>query len=97
MKTDKQYWFKRRRYGWGWFPASWQGWAVFTVFIGVLVVSGLVLLPGAPRNQLTNNVLMFLAIMFTTVLVLIAVALVKGPKPHWRWGKKSSDDPDEDW
>ncbi len=28
-------WFGPKRWGWGWSPASWQGWAV-TVLFGVL-------------------------------------------------------------
>ncbi|HEX4013313.1 MAG TPA: hypothetical protein VHX17_05400 [Candidatus Cybelea sp.] len=26
--NEKRYWFKRRRFGLGWSPKSWEGWAV---------------------------------------------------------------------
>ena len=28
-----QLWFRARRYGWGWAPATWQGWAVLAVYV----------------------------------------------------------------
>jgi len=29
---DNNYWFRAKRYGWGWgLPITWQGWVVFVV------------------------------------------------------------------
>src|SRR5262245_12007807 len=33
--NPEQYWFKRRTYGWGWVPATWQGWLTLLIFLGV--------------------------------------------------------------
>ncbi|MGH2575573.1 MAG: hypothetical protein ACRDFC_07730, partial [Ignavibacteria bacterium] len=27
-----KYWFKRKKYGFGWNPASWQGWVVLLIY-----------------------------------------------------------------
>ena len=32
------YWFKRKLYGWGWTPATWQGWLSTFVFIGLVLI-----------------------------------------------------------
>jgi hypothetical protein len=29
--NPEQYWFKRKAYGWGWVPATWQGWLTILV------------------------------------------------------------------
>lgn len=26
-------WFRAKRYGWGWRPVTWQGWAVVAVWV----------------------------------------------------------------
>lgn len=31
-------WFRRRRYGWGLQPASWQGWAVTAAYVAAVFV-----------------------------------------------------------
>jgi hypothetical protein len=31
------YWFKRKRYGWGFTPATWQGWAVVLGYLIVVI------------------------------------------------------------
>jgi hypothetical protein len=30
--NPEQYWFKRKAYGWGCVPATWQGWLTLGVF-----------------------------------------------------------------
>ncbi|MGB7016331.1 MAG: hypothetical protein WBD69_10335 [Candidatus Cybelea sp.] len=31
--SDKRYWFRRRRFGLGWSPKSWEGWAATGGFV----------------------------------------------------------------
>ena len=33
------YWFKRKLYGWGWTPATWQGWLVLAVFVVLMILN----------------------------------------------------------
>jgi len=45
MRSDPEYWFAAKRYGWGWgLPTAWQGWVVLTAFIG-LVAAGAFIFP----------------------------------------------------
>jgi hypothetical protein len=30
---EKKKWFVRKKYGWGWTPASWQGWLLIALYI----------------------------------------------------------------
>lgn len=89
LKDNPQgYWFKRKLYGWGWTPVTWQGWCVTLVYI--LLVLGLVLtreeaIPGNPDSG--SNFLTFALPIIVLTALLIAVAYKKGEKPCWQWGK----------
>lgn len=88
-----KYWFKRRRYGYGWYPATWHGWLTVAVYIVFLTISAF-LLPVHPDNLL---MLYYMLFVFSSTILLIVISYVKGPKPKWRWGKSPSDNPEEDF
>ena len=82
MSSEPKYWFRAKRYGWGWgLPCAWQGWVVFAIFFGLLGVGAFVL---RPVTEL---------IAYAVVLsgLLIGVCWVKGEPPHWRWGDEKRD------
>ena len=78
------YWFKRRRYGLGWYPVSAAGWVSTAVCVAIIVGGVFLEPPLAP------------AVIAIAALVMVTIALIKGPKPHWRWGQKPTDNPEED-
>jgi len=82
----KNYWFKRRRYGLGWYPVTYQGWLAIAVYVTVVLV-----LPFTVDSSQALPVVGF------ATLLLVGLCYAKGPKPRWRWGKSSSDDPSQDW
>jgi hypothetical protein len=88
-------WFKRRRYGWGWTPVTWQGWLCIVVFLAIVISSSFTL-PMKPNEPTSGQILVFLMYVAGAVLALIGVSFMKGPLPKFRWGKKSTDNPDED-
>lgn len=94
MVKPKKYLFKRRRYGWGWTPVSWQAWVIVALPLGLIIASAF-LLPS--ENAGVADVLLYLGVTCLLVLALIVVAAQVSPKPKWRWGKKKSDNPDEDF
>ena len=78
--TGQVLWFKARRYGWGWGPATtWQGWLVYGAYTA-LVALGAVLLP------LPGHGSAFFATLAVLTTVLIGVCAAKGERPGWRWG-----------
>jgi len=93
--APKKYWFKRKRYGYGLVPATWQGWAVLVVYVESLIILSLLLLDNEEVSS--ANLASFFLILSASMLIVLAVSLSKGPAPKWRWGKKPGDDPNEDW
>lgn len=89
-------WFKRRRYGYGWMPVTWQGGAVVGAY--VLVVAALIpAFLDAPTRAQSKELGFFLLFVAVATVGLISISLRKGPRPRWRWGKKPGDNPDEDY
>ena len=72
-------WFKAKRYGWGWTPSTWQGWAVMVVFV-VAFTAWLAWWVNGERHPL--GMLPLLAL--TAALILICWKT--GEPPRWQWG-----------
>ena len=82
MAAGKTYWFRAKRYGWGWgLPRVWQGWLVLAAFIALLA-AGFWLFP--PHGKLVQ----FLVYVAFLVASLIAICWAKGEPPRWRWGDR---------
>jgi hypothetical protein len=82
MQPASRYWFPAKRYGWGWgVPATWQGWAVFIAYLGLLAL-GATFFP--PRAML----IAFIAYAVILTVALLTVCWLKGEPPRWRWGNK---------
>jgi hypothetical protein len=80
-------WFKAKTFGWGWTPATWQGWVVMLMYVATIAGSAFVSL--WPRASVAGWIGYFSAIAVATVL-LMAVCYKTGEKPGWRWGKPKS-------
>lgn len=69
----KKAWFGPKRYlGWGWTPASWEGWLVTLVYVVILIAAG-AFNKARPEN--------FTATLIVTTAVFIAVIILTGDKP----------------
>ncbi len=81
-----KYWFKARRYGWGWTPATWQGWLVMAIYIM------LVILTFRSDDQLAHSVsdtlINFIPHTLVLTLIVIFIAYQTGEPPHWRRDEK---------
>lgn len=87
------YWFKRRRYGWGWTPATWQGWSL-TLAMVVLIVLPAIL---AGQYGSRGHSVAYIVYVIVVIVVFIVIVEAKSPAPRWRWGKSAEDDPDKDF
>lgn len=93
--TEKQYWFKRRQYGYGWTPVSVEGWLTVVIFISLLIGSSLLLFEESVDSTL-SDLITFFAVAFVITFVTFWISSKHGPEPKWRWGAKPDDDPNED-
>lgn len=79
-------WFKAKRYGWGWYPATWQGWLVTLTAVGLILINTIAvdrMSPSASDTLIGSFILNVLIIA-----ALIGICVAKGEKPKWRWGGK---------
>lgn len=85
--NPERYWFKRKIWGWGWVPVTWQGWLTTFVYIGLILL--LVLnreepIPGNPDSG--SNFLVFGLPFSILTAVFVYIAYRTGEKPRWQWG-----------
>lgn len=76
-------WFKRKTYGFGWTPVTWQGWVV--IFIYVVFLFLILSMVDNYTDALTWKKLVSIVLLSAG---LIVICYKKGEKPKWQWGKK---------
>ena len=73
-------WFKRKIYGWGGYPCSWESWLIVLIFILSIYFIA--------RNTLVKGkVLEYFISLILLTLIIIYLGYKKGEKPRWSWGK----------
>jgi hypothetical protein len=87
--NPNRYWFKRKIYGWGWTPATWEGWLTLAVFISLIFLNAVRL--DAVTASADYTVGPFLIQTVLLVVVLLIVCYKKGESPRWQWGIKGKD------
>jgi len=86
--NPKGYWFKRRLYGWGWFPANWKGWITILIFIILIILNGILFGVNTQNQQPTIfELITFFLTTLLLVIALISICYKKGEKPKWTWGR----------
>ncbi|MFA6520388.1 MAG: hypothetical protein WCT44_02140 [Candidatus Paceibacterota bacterium] len=83
-KKVKKLWFKRRMYGWGWMPISWEGWAVTIIYI--LSLAGDLKFINDSHNSFSATLASFIPRFIFLTLIFVGVCLWKGEKTKWSWG-----------
>ena len=73
----KQIWFKRKLYGYGWYPSTWQGWAIIACwaalfFLGITFFAEHIIFP---------------IFVFIITGILIIICYKYGETPRWQWRK----------
>jgi hypothetical protein len=87
--NPKGYWFKRKRYGYGWTPAKPAGW--FTLLGYLVFIFGAIWYTHTSGLDTTAPEKLIGVIIGATLLLLIIVWRT-GEPPKWRWSKKDSKD-----
>lgn len=89
MQKTNVIWFKRKRYGLGWYPVTWQGWLVLAVYV-FLIITFTRSAAGAvySDSDLLSHVI--LPVVILTIL-LIAICIKTGESLSWQWGDKNNN------
>ena len=73
------YWFKRKMYGWGWTPATKEGWGITLLYVATIIF--LTARESDPIVLLGN---------FVIITILLWVIVFRtGEPPKWQWGNKN--------
>ncbi len=84
MESNKKLWFKRKTYGWGWTPCTWQGWLAVLIYVLCIALFVSWLTPTDTFKQVIAKFILPLSII---TLAFIELAYKKGETPKWQWGK----------
>lgn len=74
-------WFKRKRYGYGWTPVTWQGWLFTIAWIIVFYFT---------VTKIDHEWLKNLIVLVAMTGILFFVCYKKGEKPRWQWGDEKN-------
>lgn len=80
-------WFKRKTYGWGWTPSSWQGWLVVIAYVFLLYFLSLRI---DSFTTLEEIYIEFIVPILIATVALIRISYIKGERPRWQWGESKS-------
>lgn len=81
----RRIWFKAKRYGWGWYPVTWQGWLVLGAYVFVNAYTFLQV--DEISLTATDSLINFFLPCIFFLSVLLTICYLTGEKPRWRWGK----------
>lgn len=83
------YWFKRKMYGWGWVPATREGWLITLGVVAFVIWRALSFEQGGyPEEEVFDRVVIP---ALAAVGALVLVCLFKGESPEWQWGLSKKD------
>ena len=97
-KQVKMLWFRAKYYGWGWYPSSWQGWAITAGYAVAYIISIILFMAwlGSAKQAagaLTARPVLLAMLEFALWIAFLSYTLIRicyrtGEPPHWRWGSK---------
>lgn len=79
----KHLWFRAHTKGWGWYPATWQGWVVLSAFILVIAYNFIRL--DSYSHSVSDLWINFIPQTVLLAFALAAICYKTGEKPHWWW------------
>lgn len=82
--NPQKLWFKRKLFGWGWTPVTWQGWLVLAIYLLVVFGFSLTVDESSPRQEVFFTFIFPITLL---TILLIRICYRKGERPRWQWGK----------
>ena len=83
---NKKLWFRAKKFGWGWYPVSIEGWLITVLYVIAILQYAI----NADKTaHSASDALISISIPFivTTVFLLI-ICYARGEKPKWNWRLK---------
>lgn len=82
--SNKKIWFRRKRFGLGWYPITWQGWVTLFVYVVLMIFNAM-----QSSNQHSGSDASFAfavpLVLFTTALIIVCYH--KGEAFKLQWGR----------
>jgi hypothetical protein len=78
------YWFRRKLFGWGWTPATWQGWVVVVVFLAIVVINAVNV--DSTSHSVSDTLIGVAPRTVVLLALLLLIAWKTGEPPKWQWG-----------
>ena len=94
---NNEYWFKRKRYGIGFVPVTRKGWILTLSYVGVLFFVTTVFFRGIETTGTSAEIFVYNVVLVMTTMIFLYFVFTTSPTPRWRWGKKDTDNPEEDF
>lgn len=88
-KPKNGHWFKRKLFGWGWTPVTWQGWLATIGYVALIFIfAASVDENSSVREYFFTFILPFILLTITFFRILH----IKAPEPKWTWGLPKDDE-----
>ena len=81
MERKDNYWFRAKRYGYGWQPATKEGWSITFVYIGTIFFTIF-------KTNMDEPDLSFFKFFFAITALFVLIAWKTGEPLQWKWGKR---------
>lgn len=79
------YWFKRKLYGFGWTPATKQGWLVLGAYLILILGFVIYSTPIVSEEETVTKIVLPIAV---GTLLFLTIMWRTGEPLKWQWGKK---------
>ncbi len=83
--AGKEIWFKRRRFGWGCVPCTWQGWLILVAYLAIVLGLGSAVSSNPTGKELSLG---FILPVSLATAGLIRISYAYGESPRWEWGNE---------
>jgi uncharacterized membrane protein len=81
----KRLWFAAKKYGWGWYPVTWEGWALLVIYLSAIFADYWRVNLTAPFANSAPPLNFLIDTLLLTFLFLV-ICFLTGEEPRWRWG-----------
>ncbi len=83
MSQKAPYWFKARKYGYGWTPVTLEGWVTVVIYIVVSIYAFVEVHKDYPT--LKQNIIAAIPTFAFVTLILLLILYKKGEPLKWPW------------